>query len=76
MPQLSVVNRAAVQLGRTLEWGAYPDDFLKLSRLDLTRSTLGKTSNWRYLTFAEIMPKFFHRWIKTVDKDSGGRTPE
>jgi hypothetical protein len=24
-------QRAVVQLGRTLEWGAYPDDFLKLS---------------------------------------------
>jgi hypothetical protein len=27
----SASNRAVVQLGRTLEWGKSPDDFLKLS---------------------------------------------
>ena len=57
-------NRAVVQLGRTLEWGAYPDDFLKLSRLDLTRSTLGKAANRHDLTCTQIMPKIFHEWIK------------
>src|SRR5207245_6713133 len=39
-------------------------DFLTLSRLDLSCSTLGKSSNRRDLAYAQIMPKIFHEWIK------------
>src|ERR1051326_2795393 len=53
-------HRAAVQsatgrirrgeLGRTLEWGAYPADSLTSSQLALICSTLGKSMIWRDLT--------------------------
>ena len=56
-----------------LEWGKSPDDFLTLSQLALTCSTLGKSASRRDLTLPQNMPKFFHGWIKSVDK---GRAPQ
>jgi hypothetical protein len=47
-------------------------DFLTLSRLALTRSTLGKSSNRRDLTFAQIMPEIFHQWIKRCEFAEAG----
>ena len=66
------LQRAVVQLGRTLEWGAYPDDFLTLSQLTLTCSTLGKSARRRDLTLSQNMLKFIHEWIKKVDKEMWG----
>jgi len=59
-----VVKSAVAQLGRAPGSGQWADDFSQLFRLALTCSTLGKSLNPRDLTFAQIMPKIFHEWIK------------
>src|SRR5262245_19918028 len=74
--QLWAANREVLQLGRTLEWGKSTADFLTLSRLDLTCSTLGKSPKARCLTGAQIMPKFFHRWISKWIKDFRPDAPQ
>jgi hypothetical protein len=51
-------------VGRAPQWHRYPGHFLTLSRLDLMCSTLGKSGKLHDLTFAQIMPKIFHEWIK------------
>jgi hypothetical protein len=64
--RLPLQSRAAgSELGdRASRLHRYPADFLILSQLDLTRSTLGKSRKSRHLTCAQIMPKFFQEWIK------------
>src|SRR5437016_3718794 len=62
--RLADLIRAVAQLGRAPGSGQYSDCFLKLSRLDLTCSTLDKSPKLLYLICAHNMPKFFHRWIK------------
>src|SRR5712672_1286920 len=50
--------RAVAQLGRAPGSGQSPDDFLKLSQLTLTCSTLGKSAVSRSLTRSQKFPKF------------------
>ncbi|PYL20735.1 MAG: hypothetical protein DMF44_14305 [Verrucomicrobia bacterium] len=46
------------RVGRARQWHQCPVDFLKLFRLDLTCSTLGKSTKSLHLTYAQIMAKF------------------
>ena len=69
--RLSNPFRAVAQLGRAPGSGQLPGDFLKLSQLALTCSTLGKPPNSRDLNSRPNTLKFFRQWIKRWIKTSG-----